>query len=884
MSTPLLLSFARRTRLARTWSLVGLGFAFARSLLALEPAYLTTEYTVRPLGLDVEQPRLGWELQSTERNQRQAAYRVLVATSPERLRPGQADVWDSARVESADNFGVAVQGPLASGTRYFWTVQVWDAAGKPSAWAEPEWWQMGLLRPDEWRAEWISPKEDKVSPWLRREFDVPQPVVQATAYAYASGWYELSLNGRKVDDRVLTPVNSKYTKGLFYDAYDVTDLVQTGRNAVGLWLGAGYDAGYSKWGWRWLEPKAALLQIELRLADGTTRTVITDEQWKSAESPILANHIYDGETYDARREVPGWDQPGFDDSGWQSVVRREVKAGPLKASKMPPLKIRQILPAVSLTEVEPGVFVFDFGQNIAGWTRLRVSGAAGTTVVLRHAEAVYSDGRLDITTNRAAKATDTYILKGEGSETYMPRFTYHGFRYVEVTGFPGRPTLESVEALAIHSALEETGSFTSSDPLLNRIHQNFQWSLRNNFMGIPTDTAVRDERTPCLMDSLAVEEAAIYNFNVLQYYTKWLQDIGGDVSAPPNWSGDPVVLPYLLYWHYGDRRILEQHYGNLRKATDHFAAQAEAKQYWANGFGDWAPPQQPGDYETSFSEGEIVNTAFFYRCAWITAEVARMLGQAEDATKYAQLAQRIFDQFQARHFHPETHTYGSGRQVTSVLPLAFGLVPDHQRPAVASALHQRLVDQDNGHLDTGIFGTRYLFDMLIDHGFVDSAFTALTKKTYPSYGYQISLGATTTWEQWTYRGSMQSFNHAMFSGPDATLYSRLGGIQPAQPGYREILIRPVHPQGLVHVDASTRTVNGWVRSAWRAFEGYAHRVVIPPNTTAQVYVPASSVEAVRESGRPATEAEGVRFLRMEDGHAVFSIGSGNYVFTVPPSS
>lgn len=839
------------------------------------------EYLTRPLGIDTTRPRFNWSLASSERAQVQQGWQIQIASTRARLESGEIDIWDSGKIESDANFGVTYDGPpLATGQRYHWRVRVWDGQDRASDWSTSEWWQMGLLHESDRQARWIGAADDETSPRLRREFAVAQAVVQATAYAYAVGWYELSINGQKVGDRVLTPVNSSYQKGLFYDVYDVTEQIRSGDNAVGIWLGGGYNQNYSKYGYRWAQPPAAWAQIELRFADGSRRVIVSDEQWKAAASPIVANHIYDGETYDARREQDGWDRAGFADAGWTAVVPRDVSAGAFKASLMPPLKVTRELRPVSVTEVQPHVFVFDFGQNIAGWVRLRVAGDRGERVVLRHAENVHGDGTLDVATNRKARATDTYVLRGGATETYQPRFTYHGFRYVEVTGFPGRPTLESVTACAVNSAVEETGAFTSSDPLLNRIQENFLWSIRNNLMGIPTDTAVRDERTPCQMDSLAVEETAIANFDMLQYYAKWLEDIRGDGGMPPNWTGDQVVLADLLYQHYGDRRLLESHFENMEQRCAGYLRQMDAGNRWADGFGDWAPPHQPGDYKTSFSEGEIVNTAFFHRVASITAETAEILGLADKAAHYRALADRLAREFNERHFDRGTFTYGSGRQVTSVLPLAFGLVPEEARADVARALRERVMGRDRGHLDTGIFGTRYLFDVLIDHGYADDAYAVLGQRTYPSFGYQIALGATTAWEQWSYRGGMQSHNHAMFAGPGATFYSRFGGIRPAAPGYRRIVIQPVVPAGLVQVDASVRTVNGLVRSAWRQHEGYAHRVILPPNTRGEVHVPAADPSAVRESGQPATEAAGVRFLRMENGRAVFEIGSGNYVFTV----
>lgn len=853
--------------------------------LALHVDHLRIEHTARPIGLDVARPRLSWILAAPAgaRGQRQTAYQIHVAESVDALQAGRGDLWDSGRVESGETFGVVYAGPtLASGRRYHWRVRVWDAAGEASAWSEPEWWQMALLSSKEWQAKWIGADETETSPLLRREFESPAPVVQATVHVYAIGWYELRLNGAKVGEQVLAPLNSNYRKALFYDTYDITGQVQTGRNAVGLWLGQGYNKDYSKYGYRWTQPVAGLVQIELHFADGSAQTIISDEEWRSAPSPILANQIYHGETYDARREQPGWDEPGFDDLTWHSVVRREVQAGPLRANPMPPIKVAATISPVRVTEPQPGVTVLDFGQNIAGWMRLRLRGDSGAEVVMRHAETLDPDGMPDTRTNRDARATDRYTLRGGGEEVYEPRFTYHGFRYVEITGLGAAARLMAAEARAVHAAVEQTGAFGASSPLVNRIQENFRWSLLNNLMGIPTDTAVRDERTPCLMDSLAVEETAMHNFDLHTTYGKWLEDIKGDLGMPPNWTGDQVILPWLLFRHYGDRRLLEDHFDNMKRVTDHFAGEAEQKNYWADGFGDWAAPNHRGDYETSFSEGEVVNTAFFHRCAEVTAEAAAVLGAVEDARRYRALAAEIRQRFHDRHHDPRGPTYGSGRQVTSVLPLAFGMVPPADRQAVARALEARVGGQDRGHLDTGIFGTRYLFEVLIDHGFADTAYGALTRTSYPSFGHQIVMGATTAWEQWSYAGGMQSHNHAMFAGPGVTFYTHLAGIRATAPGFREIEIRPTRPAGLMHASGEIRTMLGTVASAWDATRGYVHRVTIPVNATAIVHVPAAGPQEVWEGGVPVGQAAGVTYLGQAGTEARFQVGSGEYVFSRQP--
>lgn len=868
---------------------LGIGMLIAASSAlaepsSLKPGQLRTEYSVAPLGIDVTKPRFSWTMMSSMRAERQLAYQVLVSASPDLLEAGRADIWDSGRIESDANFGVEYGGrPLESGHRYFWKVRVWDGQGRVSAWSAVSWWEMGLLSEADWQARWIGTQHPLSSPLLRKEFIAKKQIVRATVHVIGFGWYKLSINGRKVTEHVLTPVNSDYAKNIYYDSYDVSPLLVEGRNAIGLWLGNGYNDNYSKYGYRWLGVKCALLQLEIQYADGSSDHVVTDETWKTAESPITANDIYNGESYDARREKSGWNTPGYDDKAWLPAITETAPAGLLRACLMPPIQVVETLRPVALAEPKPGVYVFDLGQNIAGWTRLHVTAVAGDRVVMRHAEEIQPDGMLDITTNRSALATDTYTCNGLGAESYEPSFTYHGFRYVEVTGFPGTPTLDSVEGRAIRSAVGDCGGFRSSNALLNRLNSNFRWTVSNNLMGIPTDTATRDERTPCSMDSMVVTETAIHNFDMDQYYTKWLQDIVGDLGrdSVPNWTGDQVVLPMLLYEFYGDRRVLEKYFENAKHVTDSFTRVSRREKPWADSYGDWAAPNKDGDYSSSFSEGELVNTAFYYRVARITSEIATLLGESSDAHRYSELADAIKTSFNAKFFHEDTNSYGSGRQVTYILPLAFDLVPARLRPAVARALAERVAGPDNNHLDTGIFGTRYLFEVLIDYGYVDLAFKVLTQMTYPSYGYQIGLGATTTWEQWSFRGVMQSHDHAMYSGPGTTFYTRFGGIRAAAPGYREIVIHPIRPAALDHVECSLHTVMGEIVSNWRfGPDEYIHRVTIPANSTATVYVPCVDYAAVNEGDGPASNAIGVRFLRMEGGCAVFAVGSGSYRFSV----
>lgn len=671
------------------------------------------------------------------------------------------------------------------------------------------------------------------SPLFRKSFELEGAVARAVVRAYAIGWYELRVNGTKADGRVLAPANSPYERHLLYDEYDVTPLIRRGGNAIGLWLGNGYNLNYSRWGWKWKRDKAALLELELQLEDGSVRRIVTDETWRTADSPLLQNDIYDGETFDGRRdrELAGWDTYEFPADDWTPAVEAAPPEGRLEPNVQPPVVAWPPLAPVRVLRPREGVRVYDFGQNIAGWVRIKARGPAGSRVVLKYSELIDAEGNIDPWTNRNAAATDVYTLGGSGVESYEPRFTYHGFRYVEASG---DAELLEAAAVPIHADVRETGRFACSDGLLTRLQSNIRWSVLNNLVSIPTDCCQRDERTPCLMDSAVVEEAAIHNFGMRLYYRKWLADIEDSLSNP-DWSGDKVTLPWHLYWYYGDKEALERHYEAMRSYVDHLLEK------WPDGivtegFGDWCPPNEDG-WDNYFGEVAIVNTALYYRQTTVVSKTAGALGLAEDEAKYAERASRVRLAFQER-FYRGGGVYGSGSQTAQLMPLACGMVPDGEREAAADRLEAAIAEK-GGHLDTGIYGTRYLMDVLADNGRIDLAYGILKKEEYPGFGWQIAQGATTLWEQWSFKGGMHSHDHAMFGGIGASFYTRIGGIRPLTPGYGRIEIRPCPPTGLEWAEARLDTVKGTVVSAWRREAGrFKLEVEIPEGTTAVVALPA----------------------------------------------
>lgn len=1030
---------------------------------------LRVDYAADPLGIDDAHPSLSWQLTSRANDEAQTAYRILVATTPNRLAPGRADVWDSGRVASATSVGVPYDGPaLRSTTRYYWTVQVWDVRGRPGAWSRPASWRTGLLHPADWgQAQWISPDtagqdvwsnftvdvdftirtgaasllfrardandlylwqvnsevdpgkvmlrphvevngsfshlvpdidvsqvitqqnvgaqhhlrveadgstittwidgtqvdvltdstfssgtvgfrvgdstEDSLyanlavhgldgttlfaddfttdpdpnfpqtpitdgqlepgngitlldpnsdAPMLRHSFTLGKQVASATAYVDGLGFYELHVNGHKIGDDVLTPTDTPYAQRDVYQTYDVTSELRQGANAVGIWLGNGYDANFSPYGFRWLGPKQAILLLDVTYTDGTTAQITTDPSWQWSNGPITANDIYNGESYDARLAENGWDQPGFDASAWQPVTTVAAPSTNLIADDVPPVRVVQTINPVKLTEPQPGVYVYDLGQNIAGWERLSVQGPAGTTVRLRTAEELAQNGMLDTTTNRNAQSTDRYTLAGTGGvETYQPRFTYHGFRYVEVTGYPGTPTIGSIAGQVVHADVTSTATFTSSDPLLDQIWQNNTWTMLNNSMSTPTDNPVRDERTPPGMDVQAYHDASVRQFDMDRFYANYLADMPPGTALPndagnaqnPDMGGDQISLAWMLYEQYGDTATLSAMYPAMKAFVDTNATNYPGHIWPADhGFGDWCPPVygagvngglgSPGIGDCT-SEVSLVNTALSYLQATDVALAAQALGQTADAAHYTSLAADIKTAFNNAFLNSAGNGYADGRQTTSILPLAMGLVPSADVTAVGNQLVDTILNTDSGHLDTGIFGTRYLMDALASIGRTDVAMTVLDQTSYPGLGYEISQGATTDWEQWTYASNMESHDHAMFSGINASLYTDLAGITMTGAGYSTVRIAPRIPANLHHVAASIDTVRGKVTSAWtNTAHSFTLDVTIPVNATATISVPLLGHDAPHASG-DAT------LLSIRNGTAEYAVGSGTWHFT-----
>ena len=1032
------------------------------------------EYSDNPLGLDSPQPRLSWVLESNERAQRQAAYQILVASSEEKLKASQADVWDSGKVASDQSIQIAYAGkPLTSRQRCFWKVRVWDQDGK-TADSAPSFWEMGLLQPADWQAQWIgfttnastkspfdgarwiwfpegnpaanAPKGDRFfrrlvdlpadvgikraslaltvddqftlyvngeevgkssgqtdawkelktfdlktrlrtgpnliavkafndahsagflakldiecgpgpqitavsdkswkvadapaegwnksgfddaawkpakeiaklgeGPWgaafsgkpalgqvphLRKAVSLPKPIRQARLYASALGVYEFYVNGQRVSRDVFNPSWTDYKKRVQYHAYDITSLLRSGDNALGLILGDGWYAGYVGLGGphRYGPQALALAQVEVEFADGTKQTLATDDSWKASTGALLQSDMLMGETYDARRELTGWNTAGFDDSKWASAQSKKVEVPLVVAAPDGPVrKMLELKPRV-ITEPKPGHYVFDLGQNMVGWARLKVKGEAGTTVTLKFVEMLNPDGTIYTTNLRGAKATDYYTLKGGGEETWEPRFTFHGFRYVELTGLASKPDLDAVTGVVVHSDTPVVGTFECSNPLVNQLYSNIIWGQRGNFLAVPTDCPQRDERLGWMGDAQIFIRTASYNMDVSRFFTKWCQDVE-DAQRPDGsftdvspfvccgsgtaaWGDAGVICPWTIYRVYGDTHILERHYAAGAKWIDYLVGHSKDLLRPAQGYGDWLSikAETPKD---------VLATAYFALSTRLMANFAKALGKGADQAKYENLLQQIKAAFNKAYVADDVRIKGN-TQTDYVLSLAFDLLPPDKRPAAA----KRLVDEiaaKGDHLSTGFVGVGHLTPTLTREGYVDVAYKLLLQETFPGWLYSVRNGATTIWERWDgwtkEKGfqdpGMNSFNHYSLGSVGEWMFDTVAGLglDPELPAYKHIIIHPRPGGGMSFAKAEFQSIHGQIVSDWKIENGqFRLNVTIPANTTADVFLPAASADAVKENGQPAAQAAAVKFVKVEDGSAVFAVGSGKYVFSVP---
>ncbi len=895
----------------------------------LTPVDLTCEYLVDPPVIDVLHPRLSWinTVMPGVRGQYQTAWQVQVATSRRLLEDGQPDMWDSGKRISDKSFLVDYEGKaLQSRREYWWRVRVWDKDNRSSDWSEPSVWRMGLLDQREWKASWIGapwqgeePIPDPVrnesrqmvlkelpppAPMLRKEFNVNKEVAEARAFVTGLGYFEFYVNGNKVSDDVLVPNQTNYGKrpGLekagipladnfreyrvMYLSYDITDLLRKGENVMGAIVGNGFYNAPINWTQSYGTPRF-LGQVYITYTDGTEDVILSDESWKVSESPITMDLIYQGEHYDARMEQPGWNAPGFDDSSWENAVLRKKPEGIMKAHMSPADKVMERLKPVSVIKNADGRYYVDFGEEISGWIRIsNVKGDSGRVIDFDYiCESPVGD--------------NTYTMKGGEPETYAARFTWFVFRQVVVSNWPGNLNADQITAEAVYTDVETTGKFETSNPLFNTINRIWWRSQTDNMHGGIASDCPHRERSPYTGDGQVAILTVLHNFDARAFYTKWIQDIVGnqDVASGyvPNgapwqpgcgggvaWGAAVNIMPWEFYVHNGDTGILEYSYDAMKGYVRYMLTWTDndgimySQRPGSNGqplrwfnLGDWAPASQlPPD--------DLVHTFYLWRCADYTAKTARVLGHLSEAGEYAALAERTKTAFQKKFYDKAKGTYGP--YGANIFALRMG-VPADQEPRVISALRSDIAAND-GHLDTGIFGTQFFFEVLSEYGMHDLAYEAMNKKTQPSYGWWIEQGATTTWEQWNGSGSR---NHPMFGGGIVWFYRKLAGMNadPDHPGYRHIIFRPQPVADMTFASYSNLTPYGNAGIRWEKNDDrFTMDVTVPVGSSATVYVPSGNIEKIRESGKAIKRSnDNITFLGMEDGYAVFTVNSGTYTFS-----
>jgi alpha-L-rhamnosidase len=885
---------------------------------------LRCEYKTNPMGIDVRKPRLSWVLASTRRGVKQSAYQI-------RVMDGQDELWDSGKVFSDQSIQVPYDGlALRSGQRCAWQARIWDETDRPSDWSETAWWETGLLGVDDWQADWITPDWDEdltqsqPAPLLRSTFELKGAVKAARIYVTSLGLYELHLNGQRVGDAQLTPGWTSYDRRLLYQIYDVTDLLCEGDNALGAILADGWYRGWLGFSGNrntYGDRLALLLQLHITYADGSQEVITSSDAWRATTGPIRMADLYNGETYDARMEQTGWASPGYDDRSWQSVRQLDQSKDMLVAQVGPLVKRQQEIHPVQIIHTPAGETVYDFGQNMVGWVRLSVQGTAGTTVTLRHAEVLDQQGNFYTANLRAARQTFQYTLKGAGDqgglETYEPRFTFMGFRYVAVDGYPGEPELDSLTGIVVHSEIPSTGTFECSNPMINQLQHNIVWGQKGNFVDVPTDCPQRDERLGWTGDAQVFIRTACFNRDVAGFFTKWLCDLaveqhpngvvpmvipdpmgrpsarrrpgfaGGGSSA---WADAAVICPWTIYLCYGDIRILEQQYDSMVGWVDYMREQAGDKYLWTSGFhfGDWLDYRGRGPMATApITDKELIATAFFAYSTSLLQQTAQVLGKAEDAAKYADLLTKIKAAFVTEFVSPGGRV-GSNSQSSYVLTLYFDLLPEALRPKAAARLAEE-VRKFGYHLTTGFVGTPYLCHVLSRFGFTDLAYELLNQESYPSWLYPVKKGATTIWERWDgikpdgsfQDEGMNSFNHYAYGAIGDWMYRVVAGIDTdsRQVGYRHVLIQPQPGGGLTHVRAALDSMYGEIVSAWQLSDtSFCMQVTVPPNTRATVRIPADDLAQVTESGQPLNQVTGLISAQAHEDVVVIETGAGQYDF------
>lgn len=889
------------------------------------PINLLCEYLKNPLGIDSTKPRFSWELVSPKRGVQQTAYRIIVANTPQELDAENGGKWDSGKIESSQSTQIPYQGkPLVSGEICYWKIKCWNTDGEESQFSPVATFEMGLLNMEDWQGEWIGVDESISAPMFRKSFTTDRSVKQARAYICGLGYCELHLNGNKAGDQVLTPnwtdydkremggmlypYKDKSNKRVLYITHDITKMLNQGENAVGVILGNGwYNQRERKAeGSLWYGSPRMILQLNIEYTDGSSESIVSDTSWDCSSSEITFNNIFYGEVVDGRLVRDGWDTHNYNTEGWEKAISVQTPTGILKAQTSPADKIISSISPVAISEPKDGVFVYDMGQNFSGWIKLKVDGAPGTKVVMRFSEELSPEGLLDFQSAGGDNQiqSDTYYLKGEGVEFYEPKFTWHCFRYVELTGCPGKPDLESIEGIVVHSDVEQSGEFSCSNSLFNDIQHIYRWAhLSNMHSSIPSDCPHR-ERLGYTGDGQLTAETSMYSFWMPQFYTKWINDISdaqnSDSGFVPHtapfyggggghaWGSAYIIVAWAMYQFYGDRRILEEHYSSMKHWLEYMGTCTENEYIvvheeegsWC--LGDWCIPKMDEEDDAKLPE-PLVNTFVYATVANLMAQIAEVLGKENEAKEFSHLSHAIAAAFH-KHFYDENMAcYSIGHHGSDAFGLMMKPLSEEIETSVLANLLHTITVKNKGHLDTGIVGTPVLLDVLTEHGYLDTIAEMLMKKTYPGYGYMIENGATTMWETWSGFGS---HCHHMFGCVSGWFYKILAGIQtdPAGVGFEKITVRPHVVGNITSINAAVKTLRGRIAVNWQKENGkFSLKAEIPGNSTAKIYLPKDS--SISEGGYMVWNkvgfndgCAGVEYGEECGESVVFTVGSGAYSF------
>ncbi|WP_170147984.1 alpha-L-rhamnosidase [Marinoscillum furvescens] len=885
---------------------------------------LKVEYLENPSAIDVEHPRFSWKVRGEGRNRVQSAYQIVVATTREKLAAGDWDVWDTGKAVTNQTNQIEYNGALLeSKAEYHWKVRVWDEGDIRSEWSVPAKWSMGVLHFSDWEGLFIGldvgqfegNKYDSLylppARYLRKSFSVDKKVKRATAYTTALGVYEFRLNGAKVGDYYLLPGWTDYNKRVYYQSFDVTDMITTGENVVGAVVADGWYSGYI--GYALLvrldkvrgfygENPSFMGQIVIEYEDGSEEVIASNKSWKASQGGIREADILMGETYDATQQNEGWDAPGFEDSLWMSPKVYTYPNGRLQAYPGELIEERERLTPLSVKEPKPGTYVFDLGKNIAGIAELKVRGQKGTKVKIKYGEILNSDGTVLTENLRMARATDTYILSGQGEELWQPKFTYHGFQYVQVTGYPGEPDADAITGIALSSIATDASTFKSSNGMNNQLYSNILTTQSANFFEVPTDCPQRDERLGWTGDAQTYCRSASYNADVSAFFTKFLVDLDDaqrwygaypnfapfPYSRPdqyaPAWMDAGVIIPWNMYKVYGDTRIVERMYPGMKKFMD-FQADASTdylRPGGGNNWGDWLAV----DEQTSH---DFIGSSYYGYDAKLMAEMAEAIGENEDAVSYMNLFNNIKKAFAKKYILENGYTT-EDTQTSYALALYFGLYPHDLAQKGADRLAEKVINNGN-KFSTGFLGTKHVMLALAQYGYADLCFKLFQQTEYPSWGYSVVNGSTSIWERWnsytknpdensSLNAAMNSFSHYAFGSVAEWMFIHGLGIDTNDEGFRNIIIKPAISKEMGSMVGSYESINGLIESGWEMKGNrLTLNVTVPANTRAEVYIPTSKIASIKEGKTKLNKHEGLKILEVIEDEAVVEIGSGKYSFS-----